>query len=108
LFIGLAAGTFRLAAVCCQTGILKQLQARFLKIGEDAGADGLIAPTPTRSDLCHWQGRQADEECGAQARRHLKPWIGRNAYIPYVIIRVECSKDKSPQVQTGKPQTTIV
>jgi len=84
----------------------KQSLARFLKIGEDAGADGFIANHPYR-DQTFLDGK--DDKLTKNSARKAgdpSPWIGRNAYIRYMMIGVECTEGQIAWVQAGKPQAT--
>lgn len=84
----------------------KQSLARFIKIGEDAGADGFIANHPYR-DQTFLDGK--DDKLTKNAARKASdpsPWIGRNAYIRYMMIGLECVEGQIDWVQAGKPQTT--
>jgi metallo-beta-lactamase class B len=84
----------------------KESLARFIKIGEDAGADGFIANHPYR-DQTFIDGK--DDKLTKQAARKAgdpSPWIGRNAYIRYMMIGLECTEGQIAWVQAGKPQTT--
>ena len=86
--------------------IYKQSLARFIKIGEDAGADGFIANHPYR-DQTFIDGK--DDKLTKNAARKQgdpSPWIGRNAYIRYMMIGLECLEGQIDWVQAGKPQTT--
>ena len=85
--------------------IYKQSLARFIKIGEDAGADGFIANHPYR-DETFVDGK--DDKLTKNAARKPgdpSPWIGRDTYIRYMMIGLECTEGQIAWVQAGKPQT---
>ena len=84
--------------------IYKQSFARFLKIGEDAGADGFIANHPYR-DQTFIDGK--DDKLTMNAARKPgdpSPWIGRSTYIRYMAIGLECIEGQIGWIQAGKPQ----
>jgi metallo-beta-lactamase class B len=77
--------------------------ARFIKLGEDAGADGFIANHPYR-DQTFIDGK--DDKITKNAARKPgdpSPWIGRSEYIRYMMIGLECVEAQLGWVQAGKP-----
>jgi len=84
----------------------KQSFERFLKMGEDAGADGYIANHPYR-DLTFVDGKN-DKIAKNAARKpgDPSPWTGRGAYIRYMMISMECIEAQEGWVRAGKPQTS--
>jgi metallo-beta-lactamase class B len=87
-------------------GILayKQSFERFLKSGEDAGADGYIANHPYR-DLTFVDGKN-DRITKNEARKpgDPSPFINRGTYIRYMMISMECIEAQEGWVRAGKPQ----
>jgi metallo-beta-lactamase class B len=83
----------------------KQSFERFFKMGEDAGADGYIANHPYR-DQTYIDGKN-DKITRNAARKpgDPSPWIGRGAYIRYMMISMECIQAQEGWVRAGKPQT---
>jgi metallo-beta-lactamase class B len=82
----------------------KQSFERFLKMGEDAGADGYIANHPYR-DLTFVDGK--NDKIAKNAARNPgdpSPWIGRGTYIRYMMISMECIEAEEGWVRAGKPQ----
>jgi len=90
------------------SGILayKQSFERFLKLGEDAGADGYIANHPYR-DLTFVDGKN-DRITKNAARKpgDPSPFIDRGTYIRYMMISMECIEAQEGWVRAGKPQTS--
>jgi len=86
--------------------IYRQSLERFIKIGEDAGADGYIANHPYR-DQTFVDGKD-DKITKNRARRpgDPSPWIGRSAYIRYMLISLECTDALTGWVQAGRPQVS--
>lgn len=88
-------------------GILayKQSFERFLKLGEDAGADGYIANHPYR-DLTFVDGKN-DRIAKNAARKPGDPsaFIDRGTYVRYMMISMECIEAQEGWVRAGKPQT---
>jgi metallo-beta-lactamase class B len=84
--------------------IYRQSLERFIKIGEDAGADGYIANHPYR-DQTFIDGRD-DKIAKNRARKagDPSPWIGRSTYIRYMLISLECTEALTGWVQAGRPQ----
>lgn len=81
----------------------KRSLERFIKIGEDAGADGYIANHPYR-DQTFIDGKQ-DKITRNQMRKpgDPSPWIGRSEYIRYMLISLECTEALTGWIQAGKP-----
>ena len=90
------------------SGILayKQSFERFLKLGEDAGADGYIANHPYR-DLTFVDGKN-DRMTKNAARKQgdPSPFIDRGTYIRYMMISMECIEAQEGWVRAGKPETS--
>jgi metallo-beta-lactamase class B len=90
------------------SGILayKQSFERFLKLGEDAGADGYIANHPYR-DLTFVDGKN-DRMTKNAARKpgDPSPFIDRGTYIRYMMISMECIEAQEGWVRAGKPETS--
>ena len=90
------------------SGLLMYRQSleRFIKIGEDAGADGYIANHPYR-DQTFVDGKD-DKITKNRARKQgdPSPWIGRIAYIRYMLISLECTEALTGWVQAGRPQVS--
>ena len=84
--------------------IYRQSLERFIKIGEDAGADGYIANHPYR-DQTFIDGRD-DKIAKNRARKagDPSPWIGRSTYIRYMLISLECTEALTGWVQAGRPR----
>jgi metallo-beta-lactamase class B len=82
----------------------KQSLSRFIKIGEDAGADGYIANHPYR-DQTFADGKD-DKIAKNEARKpgDPSPWIGRSAYIRYMLISLECTEALTGWIQAGRPK----
>jgi metallo-beta-lactamase class B len=96
-------GAFEFPALDSGLLIYKQSFARFLKIGEDGGADGYIANHPYR-DQTFVDG--TNDKLTKNARRmpgDPSPWIGRSAYIRYMMIGLECAEGEIGWIQAGKP-----
>jgi metallo-beta-lactamase class B len=86
--------------------IYRQSLERFVKIGEDAGADGYIANHPYR-DQTFVDGK--DDKITKNAARKPgdpSPWIGRSAYIRYMLISVECTEALTGWIEAGRPQVS--
>ena len=96
-------GAFEFPALDSGLLIYKQSFARFLKIGEDAGADGYIANHPYR-DQTFIDGKN-DKLTKNAARKpgDPSPWIGRSAYIRYMMIGLECAEGEIGWIRAGKP-----
>ncbi len=86
--------------------VYKQSLARFIKIGEDAGADGYIANHPYR-DLTFVDGKD-DKITRNRARKvgDPSPWIDRSTYIRYMLIGLECTEALTGWIQAGRPQVS--
>jgi metallo-beta-lactamase class B len=86
--------------------VYKQSLERFIKIGEDAGADGYIANHPYR-DQTFVDGKD-DKITKNRARKagDPSPWIGRSEYIRYMLISVECTEALTGWIQAGKPNVS--
>ena len=84
--------------------IYRQSLERFIRIGEDAGADGYIANHPYR-DQTFIDGRD-DKIAKNRARKagDPSPWIGRSTYIRYMLISLECTEALTGWVRAGRPQ----
>ena len=82
----------------------KQSFDRFLKLGEDAGADGYIANHPYR-DLTFVDGKN-DRIAKNAARKpgDPSPFISRGTYIRYMMISMECIEAQEGWVRAGKPK----
>ena len=82
----------------------KQSFQRFLKLGEDAGADGYIANHPYR-DLTFVDGK-TDRIAKNQARKpgDPSPFIDRGTYIRYMMIGMECIEEQEGWMRAGKPE----
>lgn len=99
-------GSFEPPAADSGLLIYKQSLERFIKLGEDAGADGYIANHPYR-DQTFVDGK--DDKITKNAARKAgdpSPWIGRSAYIRYMTIALECNEAQIGWVQAGKPQVS--
>jgi len=83
--------------------IYKQSLEHFIKIGEDAGADGFIANHPYR-DQTFVDGKN-DKLTKNAARKpgDPSPWIGRSAYIRYMMVGLECAEGEIGWIRAGKP-----
>jgi metallo-beta-lactamase class B len=84
--------------------IYRQSLERFIRIGEDAGADGYIANHPYR-DQTFIDGR--DDKIAKNRARTAgdpSPWIGRSTYIRYMLISLECTEALTGWVQAGRPR----
>src|SRR5258708_36319712 len=86
--------------------IYRQSLERFIQIGEAAGADGYIA-THRYRDQTFVDGRD-DKIAKDRARKtgDTSPWIGRSAYIRYMLISLECTDALTGWVQAGRPQVS--
>jgi metallo-beta-lactamase class B len=83
--------------------IYKQSLERFIKIGEDGGADGYIANHPYR-DQTFVDGKDDKiTKNGARKPGDPSPWIGRSTYIRYMLISLECTEALTGWVQAGRP-----
>ena len=96
-------GAFEFPALDSGLLIYKQSFEHFLKIGEDGGADGYIANHPYR-DQTFVDGKN-DKLTKNAARKpgDPSPWIGRSAYIRYMMIGLECAEGEIGWIQAGKP-----
>jgi metallo-beta-lactamase class B len=97
-------GAFEARATDMGLLIYKQSLERFIKIGEDGGADGFIANHPYR-DQTFIDGK--DDKLTMNAARKPgdpSPWIGRSTYIRYMAIGLECIEGQIGWIQAGKPQ----
>jgi hypothetical protein len=84
--------------------IYKQSLARFIKVGEDGGADGFIANHPYRDQTFL---NSKDDKISRNLMRKPgdpSPWIGRSTYIRYMMIALECNEAQIGWIQAGKPQ----
>ncbi len=84
----------------------KQSLERFIKIGEDAGADGFIANHPYRDQT--FLNDKTDKISRNQMRKpgDPSPWIGRSTYIRYMMIGLECIDAQIGWVQAGRPKVS--
>jgi len=96
-------GAFEFPALDSGLLIYKQSFERFLKIGEDGGADGYIANHPYR-DQTFLDGKN-DKLTKNAARKagDPSPWIGRSTYIRYMMIGLECAEGEIGWIRAGKP-----
>jgi len=87
--------------------VYRQSLERFIKIGEDAGADGYIANHPYR-DQTFVDGKD-DKIAKNRARKpgEPSPWIGRSEYIRYMLISLECTEALTGWIQAGQPQVRL-
>ena len=96
-------GAFEFPALDSGLLIYKQSLERFIKIGEEGNADGYIANHPYR-DQTFVDGkndkltRNSERKAGDPS-----PWIGRSAYIRYMMIGLECAEGEIGWIQAGKP-----
>ncbi len=81
----------------------KDSLARFIKIGEDAGADGFIANHPYRDQT--FLNDKTDKISRLQGRKpgQPSPWTGRSTYIRYMMIGLECIQAQIGWVEAGRP-----
>jgi metallo-beta-lactamase class B len=87
--------------------VYKQSLERFIKIGEDAGADGYIANHPYR-DQTFVDGKEDKiAKNGARKPGDPSPWIGRSEYVRYMMISLECTEALTGWIQAGKPQVRL-
>jgi metallo-beta-lactamase class B len=87
--------------------VYKQSLERFIKIGEDAGADGYIANHPYR-DQTFVDGKDDKiAKNGARKQGDPSPWIGRSDYVRYMMISLECTEALTGWIQAGKPQVRL-
>lgn len=84
----------------------KQSLERFIKIGEDGGADGFIANHPYRDQT--FLNDKSDKISRNQMRKtgDPSPWIGRSTYIRYMMIALECNEAQIGWVQAGRPKVS--
>jgi metallo-beta-lactamase class B len=82
----------------------KQSLERFIKIGEDGGADGFIANHPYRDQT--FSNDKSDKISRNRMRKtgDPSPWIDRSAYIRYMMIALECNQAQIGWVQAGSPK----
>jgi len=86
--------------------IYTQSPERFIEIGEDAGADEYIATIHTA--IGPFVDGKDDKITKNRARKPAdpSPWIGRSAYIRYMLISLECTDALTGWVQAGRPQVS--
>jgi metallo-beta-lactamase class B len=99
-------GAFEARATDMGLLIYKRSLERFIKIGEDGGADGFIANHPYR-DQTFMDGK-SDKITKNQMRKpgDPSPWIGRSTYIRYMMIALECNEAQIGWIQAGKPHVS--
>jgi metallo-beta-lactamase class B len=83
--------------------VYKQSLERFIKLGIDGGADGYIANHPYRDQT--FLNNATDKISKNRARKpgDPSPWIGRSAYIRYMMIALECNQAQIGWVEAGRP-----
>ena len=97
-------GAFEARATDMGLLIYKQSLARFIKIGEDGGADGFIANHPYRDQTFL---NSKDDKISRNLMRKPgdpSPWLGRSTYIRYMMIALECNEAQIGWIQAGKPK----
>lgn len=82
----------------------KDSLSRFIKIGEDAGADGFIANHPYRDQTFLNDKSDKISKNAARKAGQPSPWIGRSQYIRYMMIALECNQAQIGWVQAGWPK----
>jgi metallo-beta-lactamase class B len=97
-------GAFEARATDMGLLIYKQSLERFIKIGEDGGADGFIANHPYRDQTFL---NSKDDKISRNLMRKPgdpSPWLGRSTYIRYMMIALECNEAQIGWIQAGKPK----
>jgi metallo-beta-lactamase class B len=97
-------GAFEARATDMGLLIYKQSLERFIKIGEDGGADGFIANHPYRDQTFL---NSKDDKISKNSMRKPgdpSPWTGRSTYIRYMMIALECNEAQIGWIQAGKPK----
>jgi metallo-beta-lactamase class B len=97
-------GAFEARATDMGLLIYRQSLGRFIKIGEEAGADGFIANHPYRDQTFL---NEKDDKISRNAMRKPgdpSPWIGRSTYIRYMMVALECNEAQIGWIQAGKPK----
>lgn len=97
-------GAFEARATDMGLLIYKQSLERFIKIGEDGGADGFIANHPYRDQTFL---NSKDDKISKNAMRKPgdpSPWTGRSTYIRYMMIALECNEAQIGWIRAGKPK----
>lgn len=99
-------GAFEARATDMGLLIYKQSLERFIKIGEDGGADGFIANHPYRDQTFLNAKEDKISKNSMRKSGDPSPWIGRGTYIRYMMIALECNEAQIGWIQAGKPKVS--
>jgi len=97
-------GAFEARATDMGLLIYKDSLARFIKLGEDGGADGFIANHPYRDQTFLNDKNDKISKNAARKSGDPSPWLGRSTYIRYMMIALECNEAQIGWIQAGKPK----